>query len=432
MAEALHTPSARPAARAPTWHTAPLAGGIAIFGLTAAAANTTLSLFLADAIRAAPFLIGLFFTARAASGIVVGLSTGWISDRMRDRRVILGVTGLSGAIGSLCLALSRDYTLALVASVTFASVGGASFGQLFAYANEFATARGQDVTSFTSLMRSVFSAVYVFGPPLGLSIMARYGFRPLYLGAAGLWLALAAIGRWSLRRAAPAGSPAAPGDSRAARRVRPERGAAWRAIRGGSSLPARTWLLLGVVLALGTVNQMYSIDISLHVTKDLGQGPQLVGWMLGLAAALEIPVMITAGRLARRIGRGRIVGMSAILATAFFCLLPLATSPAALLALAVPQGIWQGVALSIPMVMVQDEAPGGVGTSTALYNAAFGTSAMVAGAITGVTASAVGYGDVFWVCAALSVVAVVLMLARFALSPARRPARSPKRFTGTG
>lgn len=183
-------------------------------------------------------------------------------------------------------------------------------------------------------------------------------------------------------------------------------------------MPARTWLLLGVVLVLSTVNQMFNIDISLHVTKDLGHSPQLVGWMLGLTAALEIPVMI-AGRVATRVGRGRLVGMSAVLATLSFCLLPVAASLAALLGLAALNGIRQGVALSIPMVMIQDEAPGGVGLSSSLYGATFGSATMIAGAVTGVTASALGYGNVFWVCAALSAVGALGMLARLTLSRRR-------------
>jgi hypothetical protein len=40
---------------------------------------------------------------------------------------------------------------------------------------------------------------------------------------------------------------------------------------------------------------------------------------------------------------------------------------------------------------------------------------MIAGAITGVAASALGYGNVFWVCAALSAVAALGMLTRHAL-----------------
>jgi MFS transporter, SET family, sugar efflux transporter len=398
---------ARTASRGLIAQSVPLGGSIAIYGLMMAGQNTTLSLFLVNAVHVTPVLVGLFFTARAASGMVAGLVTGWISDRMRDRRVIICVGSVAGAAGALCLALLRDYGLLLVTSVVFASIASGSFGQMFAYANEFATARGRDVTFFTSVMRSLFSAAYIVGPPLGLFIMAKYGFRPLYLGIAVLSLASAVIARWGLRQVPPKTSVSA------ARRIR-ERGAVWRVIRT-ASLPARTWLLLGVVLVLSTVNQMFNIDISLHVTKDLGQSPQLVGWMLGLAAGLEIPVMIAAGRVAMRVGRGRLVGMSAVLATVSFCLLPLAASPAALLGLAALNGVWQGVALSIPMVMIQDETPGGVGISSSLYGAVFGSASMIAGAVTGVAASALGYGNVFWVCAGLSAVAALGMLARRAV-----------------
>ncbi|MGH3298110.1 MAG: MFS transporter, partial [Trebonia sp.] len=397
-----------PAARSLALNSVPLTSAIGIFGLTTACLSPTLSLFLANAVHTAPFLIGLFFTVRAAAGIVAGLATGWLSDRMPDRRVLLGLVSLGGAAGALCLALLRDYALLLVTCVVFTSIGSGAFGQLFAYANEAATARGRDVTAFSSLMRSVFSAAYVIGAPLGLTIMARYGFRPLYLGVATLTLASAVIGRWGLRRAPrkAAADPVTP--------VTPvtERKGLWPVIRG-SSLPGRVWLLLGVVLVLGTVNQMYSIDIALHVTKDLGRGPELVGWMLALAAAVEIPVMIAAGRAAARVGSGRLVGLSAVLATVSYCLIPLVSSPVTLLAVAALFGVWQGVALSIPMVMVQNESPGGVGTSSSVYGAAFGSAGLIAGAITGLTASAAGYGGVLWVCAGLSAVAILLMLARF-------------------
>jgi len=85
------------------------------------------------------------------------------------------------------------------------------------------------------------------------------------------------------------------------------------------------------------------------------------------------------------------------------------------------------VALSIPMVMVQQEAPGGAGASSALYGSAFMAAVMVAGALTGVTATAVGYGNVFWVCAALSAAAGGLLLARTAQRSSRSRRRLPRR-----
>lgn len=178
------------------------------------------------------------------------------------------------------------------------------------------------------------------------------------------------------------------------------------------ALPARLWLLLGASSCLGMVNQIYNIDIALHITKDLHLGAQLAGWMAGLCAAVEIPVMIIAGRYAERAGKGRVVLASTAVATAFFCLLPLAGSAAALLTLMLLNGVWVAIAMSIPMIMVQDEAPGGAGEAVSLYNSTFTTATLVAGAVTGIATSAIGYGDVFWLCAGLSAVAGLLLAAR--------------------
>jgi sugar phosphate permease len=60
--------------------------------------------------------------------MVASLVTGWVSDRMRDCRVIIGVTSLAGAAGTLRLALLHDYALLFVSGVVFASIGTGAFG----------------------------------------------------------------------------------------------------------------------------------------------------------------------------------------------------------------------------------------------------------------------------------------------------------------
>jgi SET family sugar efflux transporter-like MFS transporter len=326
---------------------------------------------------------------------------------------MLGLSGAAGVGAGLCFALVHDYAVLVTAGVALLSIGMVPFSQLFAYANEYATARGRAVTAFTTVMRSVFSAAWVVGPPLGLFIAARYGFGPLYLATAGLSLATALIGRWGLRYVPVPRRPAAavPGGEAASRAARPRRRLPLPA------LPLRLWLLLGAVLAMGMANQTYGIDISLYVTKDLHLGTQLVGWMAGLTAAVEVPVMIGAGRFADRIGKGRVVLAAMLIATAVFCLLPLATSAGTLLGLMVLNGAWGAVALSIPMIMVQEEGRGGAGAALSLYNSAFTISILLAGAVTGVTASAIGYGGVLWVCGGLSALAGAALVAR-AMAPA--------------
>jgi SET family sugar efflux transporter-like MFS transporter len=378
----------------------PLVGAIASYGLTMAVVSPTFSLFLADDVHAGPFLIGLFFVARGAASIAANQATGPLSDRLSDRRTIIGIAGAGGVAAGICFAFLRDYPLVLAASLVFLSIGGLSFSQLFAYAKEYATARGRPVTPFTAAVRSGFSAAWVIGPPLGLFIAARYGFGMLYLATAGLSVVTAVLGRWGLRRVP--------------RPVTATESAKRQAVSPPAGLPVRVWLLLGAIVALGTVNQMYSIDVPLYVTRDLHQGAQLIGWMAGLCAGLEIPVMIISARLADRVGKLRVVMAAAAAAVAFFCLLPLASSPLELLGLQVLNATWVGVSLSIPMVMVQEEAPGGAGTASSLYSSAFMAAGLVAGLVAGSTATVVGYGNVFWVCAALSALAGALLLARAA------------------
>jgi SET family sugar efflux transporter-like MFS transporter len=368
--------------------------------------STTTSLFLTSAVHAAPLLIGLFFAGRGAVSIVLNLGVGAMSDRLPDRRLLLVIAGLGGAIGGACFAVLRDDVAVLVTGVVFFSIGALAFSQLFAYANEFAHAHDRPVAGFTSALRAVFSASWVIGPPVGFYLLARYGFGPLFLAVGGLSF-LTAVLSWGLRPLPPPLRPLpTPLDGRHRGDHAPS--AAF------PPLPARTWLLLDAIIALGVVNQMYSIDVPLYVTKTLHLDPQLVGWMAGLGAALEIPIMIVAGRCAERFGRLRLVIASAAGATVFFCLLPLARSATPLLALQVLNAAWSAVALSIPMVMMQDEVRRGAGAASSIYSSAFMSAGLLAGAITGVTAAAIGFGGVFWVCAALAAVAAGLLLARAA------------------
>ena len=304
----------------------------------------------------------------------------------------------AGQARAFAFAVLRDYPAVLALGAVCYSVGGIAYSQLFAYTSELAQATGRAVTTFTSVMRSVFSASWVLGPPLGLFLLTRYGFGPLYLATAGLSLATGVLGQRGLRRIparpAPAAQAAASG-------------------RGpGLGLPARIWLLLGAVILLSAVNQMYNIDVALYVTRDLRMGAQFVGWMAGLSAALEVPLVILAGR-ARRPG-GQAPRHARRRGGRHRVLLPAAagdngTRPAR--AAAAQRGM-DGRGAEHPDGDGATGGPRGAGAASALYGSAFMAAVMLAGAVTGVTATALGYGNVFWACAALSAAAGGLLLAR--------------------
>lgn len=382
-----------------------LAAATGSVGVAGAMVVTSVSLFLADAVHAAPLMIGLFFAGRGAAEIVTDLFVGVLSDRLRSRRTLLAACSLLSAIGALSYLWLRNYYALFLSGAVFFGTGGATFAQFFAYTREFAETRGRAVTLFNSALRAVTSAAWVIGPPVGFYLLSRDGFTTLYAVAALLYLAGAVLCRWGLPEVSNLAVVPRPG------------GRAWAGLgirepfRG---LAARTYLLLGAIVVLLTVNQMYQIDIALFVTKDLHLSTGLTGWLVGLAAAIEVPATILAGVKADRLGRLRLVVFGSVGATVFFCLLPLVTAVWQLLALQVLNAAWTSVILSIPVIMLQDDVPGRVGVSSSLYATAFKAGVLFGGSFTGVTAALVGYTNVFWVCAGLSVIAAGLLLARAA------------------
>ncbi|MER7673491.1 sugar efflux transporter [Kitasatospora sp. NPDC096128] len=369
-----------------------------VVGLAGAFVIPTVSLFLADAVQATPLMIGLFFAVRSVGEIGTDLAMGVVSDRLRDRRTVLVLTALCNAAGALCYSVLRDYYLLLPAGLVCFGLGGACFGQLFAYTRELAEERKVDAPFFNGFQRSITSLAWVVGPPVAFWLVAQWSFAVLYASAAGLSLLAAAVCRWGL----PALPRPAPEDRSA------DTAPGLRGLLAGLG-PRSGLLLVAIVLLLGA-NMMYQIDLSLRITVELHQSTAFAGLLLGLGAVLEIPLMIGVGVWADRIGKNRLLLLATLCATLFFAVLPLVHSRTLLLLLQLPNAFWTAVVMNIPVVMLQDSLPGRPGTASSLYASAFKTGMFLGGLVVGTVATWTGYGQVFWVCAGLTALAGLLVL----------------------
>src|SRR4029453_17168366 len=85
----------------PRWTAVSLGTATGFFGITVAAFATTTTLFLANAVHVGPTLIGAYFSVCAVVSIGVNLAAGWLSDRLADRRVALGLTAVAGVAGAV-------------------------------------------------------------------------------------------------------------------------------------------------------------------------------------------------------------------------------------------------------------------------------------------------------------------------------------------
>ena len=372
-----------------------LVANTGLIGVSGAMMSTSGSLFLAEEIGVGPLLIGLFFLGRGVLGVLSGLAFGALSDRIGNRRLLLAVCTLLSAAGTFAYVVVRDYYLLFALGAGLFALGSACFPQLLAYTREFAGTRGLDPTFLNSLLRALTSLTWVIGPPIGFLLIDAQGFGVLYLTVTAMYVLAGGLCLWLLPN----------GPAPAAVRTPGRKGSPFTGV-GRSS-----WTLLVSTVLLLAVNSVYQIDIALFVTEDLGYGTGFTGLLLGLASALEIPVMMYLGARADRIGKRRLVAYAAGCATVFFTALPLAGSQLALLALQALNAFFMAVVLSIPVTILQEAMPDRVGAASSLFTGAFQVGVMLGGATAGTVVAWLGHGRVFFVCALLAALATVLLTA---------------------
>jgi len=93
-------------------------------GVAGALQTPTLSLFLTDEVHARPAMVGLFFTGSAVIGILVSQFLARYSDRHGDRKSLIFVCCLLGALGCILFAWNRNYFILRIDSLQSDQIGG--------------------------------------------------------------------------------------------------------------------------------------------------------------------------------------------------------------------------------------------------------------------------------------------------------------------
>lgn len=359
-----------------------------ITGAAVALMVPVLSLFLANEIGVRPLLVGIFYTVNAVAGILISQWLAKRSDRQGSRKRLIFYCCLAGLAGGLLFAEVRQYWLLITLGVLLLNLASTASPQLFALARVYCDHQGNRSVMFSTLMRAQFSLAWVVGPPLAFAVAANWGFVWLFVGA-GLTYLLCAL---------------------TVQRRLPDLGPASGATGGTGELAAAKgdvrWLFVGCLL-VWTCNSMYLISMPLYLTRQLGYPQSLVGWMMGTAAGLEIPLMLMAGHWSSRWGKRPMMTVAAVAGVLFYGLLPWMASPAALLGVQLFNAVFIGIVAGLGMPYFQDLMPGRPGVATTLFTNAVRTGSIAAGAFAGVIAEAWGFQGVFWLAIVLAGIACV-------------------------
>ncbi|BEM05139.1 MULTISPECIES: sugar efflux transporter [Serratia] len=352
-------------------------------GIAGALQTPTLSLFLETEVKVRPALVGLFFTGSAVIGILVSQFLASRSDKKGDRKSLIFLCCMLGALGFTLFAWSRNYYLLLLVGVLLTSFGSTANPQMFALAREHADRTGREAVMFTSIMRAQVSLAWVIGPPIAFALALGFGFKTLYLAGAAAF-ALCGLLVWkrlpSMPKTAAASAPLA-----APRQHRRD-----------------ALLLFGASTLMWTANSMYLINMPLYMVHELQLPERLVGVLMGTAAGLEIPIMLIAGMVAKRCGKRCLMRGAAVAGVLFYCGLLFITGSEQLIALQLLNAAFIGVLAGIGMLYFQDLMPGQAGTATTLFTNTIRVGWIIAGAIAGAVAEIWNYHAVFYAALAMA------------------------------
>lgn len=133
------------------------------------------------------------------------------------------------------------------------------------------------------------------------------------------------------------------------------------------------------------------MSLPLYVTKELELAGSVAGQLLGLAAFVEIPVMVLAGLWAAKVAPQRLMVLSAASACLFYTLLFNADSLWQMYALQILNGMAVGISASLGMVVIQNKMPNQMGVATTLFNNAIMIASLASSVTVGVVAELYNY-----------------------------------------
>lgn len=322
--------------------------------------NPVLSFYLNTELGFEPWRISLFFVLLPIATILIVQTVARFSDMGLQRPAIICIASLFGVAASILLYLRPSFLVLCTLGLICLGSYPVSFPQIFASAREFALKNvKRGALMFTTFLRSLASLSWVFGPPIAYSIALGGSFNMLFV------VTMCSFGLCCL--ASFLFLPNVMDKSVADK----SKHIAWW--KNGSVM----MLFVGIA-TLFTAFSSYLNSMPLYITQELGLEETTPGYMLSLAAFLEIPLMFLGARISKAIGLKTVVIIGAMSLVIFLALLHFAQTQTQILIIQFFSALYIAFVASMGMVFFQELLPTIPGQATSLYiNAS--TSGQIAG-----------------------------------------------------
>jgi SET family sugar efflux transporter-like MFS transporter len=362
-------------------------------GLAMAFMYPLISLYLVDELNSSPIQMGGFLATMVICGVIASTYIGKKSDQGWPRKRILFVAQLCFSSAMLVFIFTRHIGFALAAAAFLLSINSSTLPQIFTlgrlYSDKKITKGG---SLFMSLMRAGIAVAWVVGPPLAFLVKEQFGFNIAF--TVSIVSALMMIVIVSLL-------PEYTADQSSTHKT--------AGTFSWVKVPNVVFFLASTVLMFSAAH-MYVTSLPLFITKELLLPGQWAGYLMGLAAFIEIPFMVVAGIYGPKLGNRRLMIMALVSGAVFFFGLLWSESVISLMVLQIFNGIFIAVTACLGMLFIQDIMKTQMGLATTLFTSAQQVSMLVGSLSVGLVAQFFSYYAVFVVCFIVVFLALLLLL----------------------
>ncbi|ULG74716.1 sugar efflux transporter [Macrococcus brunensis] len=344
-------------------------------------------------------MYGIMMALFALAGFLVNTIVARFSDKANFNRKYIILFSLSMS----CIAFSSYFfvqtpVIFIMMYVFFAGMGAPAMPQLYASARESIneSASIKHAAFANTVLRSMFSFGFLFGPLVGTVLLKQFGYAGLFGGTILCYLtALLTIiifykdvEKKEVVRAEGYVEPVTPNLLRDKYLLIP--------------------FLAFVFLHVG--QWMYTLNMPLFVTEYLHAKEANVGYLASLCAGLEVPFMIILGIMSAKMETRTLLMIGAVLGGGYYFSIGIFDNVIAMLIGQVGLAFFLAILLGLGISYFQDILPDFPGYASTLFSNAMIVGQLVGNLLGGFMSDIVGLGNVFFVSASFIAVAFILLI----------------------
>lgn len=344
-------------------------------------------------------MYGVMMALFALAGFMVNTIVARFSDRPnfnRKRMIIFAV--LMASIAFSTYFYIDNPILFIMIYVFFGGMAAPAMPQLYASARESinVSASSKNAVFANTLLRSMFSFGFLFGPLVGTILLKKFGFAGIFGGTIALYVVVLLSFLFyyeDIKIEKPAYHKG---------RIEPV----------APNLMKDMYLLIPflafVFLHIG--QWMYTLNMPLFVTEYLKDDETNVGYLASLCAGLEVPFMIILGMLASRFQTRTLLMIGALFGGGYYFSIGVFDDVTAMLIGQTCLAFFLAILLGLGISYFQDILPDFPGYASTLFSNAMIAGQLLGNLLGGVMSDIVGLGNVFFVSSAFVLIAFVLLI----------------------